>query len=114
MFAARTVLVPQRRNNIVLIRLLTCLLLLGAQTWFVGLHAVDLQAAIVDVGALPSEAEDQSEGPESDPDLGIAALQHWTLRSAFGLGSAQVAYEPDPERSGISLLPVEGLQPSAP
>lgn len=104
----------QRTKNTILIRLLTCLLVLGTQPWFVDLRAADLPTAIFELGALPSEVEDQNEGPDHDPDLGTAALQDWSLRSAFGLGSALVTYEPGFDRSGLSLLPVAGLQPSAP
>lgn len=105
---------PKRTKNTVLIRLLTCLLLLGAQPWVVGLYAAELPIAVFGIGALPAEAEDQSEGLDGDPDLDATALQNWSLRSAFGPGSAHEVYEPGFDRSGLSLLPVTGLQPSAP
>jgi len=105
---------PQRTKNTGLIRLLTCLLLLGTQPWFVALHSADLPTAFFELGVLPSQAEDQNEGPDSDPDPGIAALQGWSLRSVFGLGAVVPPYEPGFDRSGLSLLPVAGLQPSAP
>lgn len=105
---------PQRTKNTLLIRLLTCLLLLGAQPWFVGLHAAELPIAGFELGALPSEAEDQNEGLDGDPDPDIAAFQGWSLRAAFGQCSALVDYVPGSDRSGLSLLPVAGLQPSAP
>ncbi len=110
----RMVLRSQPTKNSVVIRLLTCLLLLGVQPWFVGLQASDLPTGIFELGALPSEAEDQNEGPDGDADLDLAALQGFSLRSACGLGSALVADEPGFDRSGLSLLPVAGLQPSAP
>ena len=104
----------QRTKNMVLIRLLTCLLLLGTQPWFVGLHAADHPVGIFELGALPSEAQDLNEGLDGDPDLDATALQDRLLCEAFGPGSALVAYEPCFDRSGFSLLPVAGLQPSAP
>ena len=104
----------QRTPNTVLVRLLTCLLLLGTQPWFVGLHASDLQTAIIELGVVPAEAEDQNEGPDDDPEPGAAPLHGCSLRAALEQGSARAGYEHGFDRSGLSLLPLAGLQPSAP
>lgn len=105
---------PQRTTNTVLIRLLACLLLLGTQSWMVGLHAADQPAALFEIGALPSEVEDQHEGPDLDPDLGIAVVAGWSLWSAFVQIAASGSCDPNIDRSGSSLLRVTGPQPSAP
>ena len=113
-FAARKVPMPKRTKNTVLIRLLASLLLLGTQHWLAGLHAAHLPTPLFELGALPSEVEDQHEGPDHDPGFGISALQGWSLRCAFWRIAAPKPYESDHDRCGISLLPVAGLQPSAP
>lgn len=105
---------PQQAKCTVLFRLFACLLLLGTQTWSNGLRAAHLPTAIFELGALPSEVEDHNEGPHHVRGPGIAEVTSWTWQSALWPCAAPASYEPGLGCGSLSLLPVTGLQPSAP
>ncbi len=113
-FATGKVPMAQRTTNTILTRLLAFVLLLGTQTWMLGLRAVEQRTMLFETGSLPYEVEDQNEGPDQDPDLGMVVVQGVAFWAACVRFTAPGASGPDRDRSGSSVLTVTGLQPSAP
>lgn len=105
---------PRIAKYTVLIRFLACLLMLGTQTWSNSLRATHLPTAIFELGTLPSEVEDHNDGPYHIRGPGIAEVTGWSWQSALSPSAAPASYVPVLGCGSLSLLPVTGLQPSAP
>ncbi len=113
-FAAAKTPMANTKENKGRAALLGCLLLFGFLQWFpVVLHATGVPGAVFELNALPSDQADQNDGPYHDPDAVMATLHGTSLRGC-ALVSSRLLYVPDVDRGGCSLLPVAGLQPSAP
>ena len=104
----------QQAKSTVLFRLLACLLLLGTQSWTNGLRATHLPTAVFELGALPSEMGDQNDGPHQDREPGIAGSIGWSWKSAQWSHPAPATIARGVDHGSFSLLPVSGLQLSAP
>lgn len=96
------------------IALLACFVLLGMQLWFpLALHFAELQATIAETNAPPTGSEDEGGTPEVDQGVDLVAYHDGVLH-AYRAQRVTKLLASREGRSGISLLRVSGLQPSAP
>ena len=95
--------------------LLACLLVLGFQFLFPIALRADQAAMVLDECPIPLEAPEEEISPgdgDSAIELTSAHARHLCGWFDHACGSAFI--HADPDRVGLSLLPVAGLHPSAP
>jgi hypothetical protein len=99
----------------VLIRLMACLLFLGAQPWLAfGLHASDQPQAFCELGSLTSELEDQLEGQNVLEDFRFESVHLLSAQVAALADAPQGTSDPTQCAIRLALLRVTGRQPAAP
>jgi hypothetical protein len=99
----------------VLIRLMACLLFLGAQPWLAfGLHASDQTQILCLLASLPSESEDQLEGQNVVDDFRFESVQLLSSHVAGLFVQPSGSNDPRLCAIGLALLRVTGRQPAAP
>jgi hypothetical protein len=99
-------------SNSILNTLLACLLGFVLQLWFPQmLRAADLVGTGEELSWDSTNAEDAG---GSGPDHCLCAIGGFSLFAHFWLNDLFISPRPHVGRGGLSLIPLQGVQPSAP
>ena len=95
--------------------LLACLVLVGLQLLLaVAPQATDHRIVCEEIALNSDVAQDDGSGLDLDADLPLSSFGTVCSSASQLQGSAAAFSDKDADRSGLTVLPVSGLQPSAP